>query len=104
MHPLVELNLALILFLPWYAILGGVFWFTRPRPWRRRDRLFDAGCLLAALLAAAWGGYWSFRLAAVDAGAIWKQVLASSVGYGLYLGVLLVGFLLRRWRTRRLPS
>jgi hypothetical protein len=101
MNPLVELNLALILFLPWYLILGVLFWRYRPRPVSTRGRLFDAAALLLALLAAAIGGWWSFRHADAAAGAIWRQVLASVVGYGMFLLVLTIAFLGRRSAARR---
>ena len=40
MNPLVELNLALFLFIPWFVILGVLYWIypRRPKPGRR---LFD---------------------------------------------------------------
>ncbi|WP_257388658.1 hypothetical protein [Tahibacter caeni] len=100
MNPVVALNLSLILLLPWYLVLGIVFWRTRRRPASAAQRLFDSASLVLALLAAAYGGYWGLAHADPGAGAIWKQVLASLIGYGLFLAVLALAFL---WR-RRGPS
>ena len=42
--------------------------------------------------------YWSFDYADRSHGALWPQVLATSVGYGVFLLVLAVAFWLRRRR------
>lgn len=97
MNSTVAVNLGLILLLPWYLVLGIVFWRTRRPPLSLGRRLADATALLLALLGSGIGGYWSFHHADPGAGAIWKQVLASLVGYGVFLLVLGGGFLARRW-------
>ena len=56
----VELNLALILFLPWYAILGALYWIYPRAPRTRRRRMFDAIALALATFASAISMYWSF--------------------------------------------
>ncbi|MFC5578396.1 hypothetical protein ACFPOA_10285 [Lysobacter niabensis] len=105
MNPLVELNLALILFLPWFTILAVLFWkFPRqPRGWART--LFDSASLLLAVIAAAAGMYWSMANADPTFGHMWQQVLATSVSYGLFLLVVTVALVVRwRWlRSRALP-
>jgi hypothetical protein len=103
MNHQVELNLALILFLPWYLILAGLFWAypRQPRGWPRR--LFDLASLVLAVVAAALGSYWGFSHADPAAGALWKQVLATSVSYGLFLLVLSLALGLR-WRYLRVAS
>lgn len=101
MNPIVALNLSLILLLPWYLVLGIVYWRTRRKPATAAQRGFDLAALLLALAAAAAGGYWSLAHADPSAGAIWKQVLASLVGYGLFLLVLMLAFLARRGGASR---
>lgn len=105
MNPLVELNLALILFLPWFTILAVLFWrFPRaPRGWTRT--LFDSASLLLAVAAAAGGMYWSMENADPTFGHMWQQVLATSVAYGLFLLVVAVALVVRwRWlHARTLP-
>lgn len=96
MNPLIELNLALILFLPWFAILAVLFW-VYPRAPRTRTRWwFDASSLVLAIVAAALGTYWSYYNADPSWGGMWKQILASTISYGLFLLVMAAAFFLRR--------
>ena len=48
MNPFVELNLALILFLPWFAILGVLYWMFPRQPRTASRKLFDGVALLLA--------------------------------------------------------
>jgi hypothetical protein len=96
MNAQVELNLALILFLPWFLILAGLFWIFPRAPRNLTRWLFDATSLGAALVAAALGTYWSFHNADTSVGPMWKQVLASTVSYGLFLLVMTAAIRLRR--------
>lgn len=95
MNPQVELNLALILFLPWYAILGGLFCLYPRQPGGLARRAYDLGSLFAATLAAIAGTWWSYANADPAAGQMWRQVLATSVSYGMFLAVLTGAVLLR---------
>jgi hypothetical protein len=96
MNPLVELNLALILFIPWFAILGVLFWAYPRRPARPGRRLFDLASLALSLVAAFAGMYWSMENADASFGHMWAQVLASSVSYGAFLLVMTAAFFVRR--------
>jgi hypothetical protein len=105
MNPQVELNLALILFVPWFSILAWLYWAYPKRPRPAARTVFDSAALLLATLLAGWGMHWSMHNADPNAGAIWKQVLATSVAYGLFLVVMTAALLLRwrllpRWRAR----
>jgi hypothetical protein len=91
-----QLNLALILFLPWYAILGVLYWSYPRQPKTTQRRLFDAGALLATLLASVAAMHWGFVSADTSVGALWKQVLATSVSYGAFLAAITAAFFLRR--------
>lgn len=95
MNPGVEINLALILFLPWFAILGALFWWFPRQPRTARRRLFDAAALLLALAASYVGMRWGYLNASGDAGAIWKQLLAMLIAYGVFLAVLALAWPLR---------
>ena len=101
MNPQIELNLALILFTPWFAILAALYWIypRQPRSWQRKA--FDGAALLIAVAAAAITMQWSFHNADPNAGAIWKQVLATLVAYGAFLIVLVVAVPLRAWFLAR---
>src|SRR3546814_10366729 len=85
MSPQIELNLGLILFLPWFLILGVLFWLfpRQPRHWRRR--LFDLASLVLAVAAFMASLYWAQDHADPAHGQMWRQVLATSIGYGVFL-------------------
>lgn len=97
-------DLALILFLPWFAILGTLYWFypsTLERsPARRR---FDVIALCAALAASFLAGRWGFAIASttIEAGPIWRQVLASLLAYKAFLVVLGGAYAWRRLKFGR---
>lgn len=103
MNRLVELNLALILFLPWFAILGTLFWLypRRPRPRPKARKWFDAAALALALLAFVLAMYRGHAWADPGYGRMWQQIVATAVAYGAFLGVLAVAFW---WRRRWLRS
>lgn len=101
MSPGVQLNLALILFLPWFAILGTLFWWypRMPRPPARR--VFDLAALGVSAAAFVVSVHWAYGHADAGYGPMWKQVLATAVGYGVFLAVLASAFLMRRAWLRR---
>ena len=96
MNRLVELNLALILFLPWFAILGVLYWLYPRQPRHARRRLFDAAALASAVLAFVLTMHWGHAWADPGYGHMWKQIVATSVAYGAFLAVLTIAFWLRR--------
>lgn len=95
MHPNIELNLALILFLPWYAILAALYWIYPRQPRTLARWLFDVLVLTLATLGTVASTHWSFRHADASIDAIWPQVLATSVSYGVFLAALTLACLLR---------
>lgn len=94
--------LALILFLPWFLILGTLF-LAYPRQPRDRTRwAFDITALLAAVVLFVVSAHWAFGQADRSHGAMWPQVLATSVGYAVYLTAMSAAWLWRRqWLRRR---
>lgn len=104
MHPEIARNLALILFFPWFSILAVLFcaWPRQPRHLRRIG--FDAGGVLLATAAAVAGMHAGIGAADPRFGAMWPQVLATSLAYGLFLLVLTAAWCLRRaWLRPSLP-
>ena len=81
-------DLALILFLPWFAILGVLYWLFPRQPRNRARRWFDAIALILAAFAAFLGTRWAYANADLSVGAMWRQILASLVAYGLFVLVL----------------
>lgn len=89
--------LSLLLFLPWFALLGALYWFypRQPRPPARRA--FDAGVLVLALVLSIGGMHWGYAEGVADthSGPIWRQVLAVLYAYGAFLAVLSLAIPLR---------
>ncbi|GAB2623596.1 hypothetical protein [Novilysobacter erysipheiresistens] len=100
MNPLVELNLALILFVPWYAILAVLFWMFPRQPRGVARKAFDSASLVLATALSAWSMYWSIGTADPQYGDMWRQILATSVSYGVFLAVMTLAMLVR-WRWLR---
>ena len=101
MNPLVESNLALVLFLPWFVILGVLFWVYPRQPRNAKRRLFDIAALLVSLLAFIATLRWAHGYADRQFGEMWPQILATSAGYGVYLLALTIAVFVRRALFRR---
>lgn len=99
MNAVVELNLSLLLFLPWYLLIGWLFLRLARRSPRSHLRTIALATPAAGLIAAGIAGAWAYGEAGEATGAIWRQVLACSVGYGAFLAVLSAGFVLLRLST-----
>lgn len=89
-------NLALILFLPWFAILAALFWIYPRQPRGPVRRGFDLAALMLSLLFSVFAMRWGMQMADPQAGAIWKQVLASLLAYAAFLVMLGLATLMRR--------
>lgn len=101
MNESVETYLALLLFLPWFAILGALFWWYPRQPRGAARRAWDIASLLAATLVFLVALRWALDAADPSYGRMWRQIFATSVGYGLFLAALSAAFLLRRrWLSR----
>ncbi|RYZ74091.1 MAG: hypothetical protein EOP91_03355 [Lysobacteraceae bacterium] len=99
--------LALVLFLPWFLLLGALFWLFPRQPRGRWRWRFDLAALLAAFALGFAGMQWGYALGLADAGTgpIWKQVLATLVAYGAFLAALLAAVALRAyWLGRKASS
>jgi len=85
-----------MLFLPWYAVLAWLFWRGRTPHAGVGRKLVVFGFIALSLVMAGFAGSWAYAYASPSYGAMWRQVLASSVSYGAFLSVLLTGLLLLR--------
>ena len=99
----VELNLTLILFLPWFLILSVLFWVYPRQPRTLARRAYDVVALLAALGLFLASVYWAQGYADPAEGKMWKQIFATALGYAVYLAAMTVAFVLR-WRWLRSAS
>lgn len=95
--------LALILFLPWFLLLGSLYWLFPRQPRDAGRRRFDLAALALAFALSFAGMQWGYALGVADAssGAIWKQVLATLVAYGAFLMAMLIAVMLRAWFLAR---
>ncbi len=89
--------LSLLLFLPWFGLLGALYWWFPRQPRHRSRRLFDAAALALAFLASVGAMHWGYAEGVADlhAGAIWRQVLAVLYAYGAFLAVMVLALMLR---------
>lgn len=101
MSPLVEVNLTLILFLPWFLILATLFWVYPRQPRGFARRLYDLGAILASLAVFVASLYWMHDIADPAHGRMWRQILATAVGYGVFLAAMLLAVVLRMLLFRR---
>jgi hypothetical protein len=91
--------LALVLFAPWFAILGWVYWnYPKSHAVSPARTRFDIGALLLAVALSAVAMHWSYFLPFKNAGPLWPQVIATLAGYHAFLVVLLGAYLIRRKR------
>ena len=102
MHPVATHFLTVILFLPWFAVLGTLFWVLPRTPRDAARRRFDLIALAACVAAFMLSVDWAMGHASRDHGPLWPQVLAVSVGYGVFLAAMTLAFLVRgRWLRAR---
>ncbi|AWH27705.1 MULTISPECIES: hypothetical protein [Stenotrophomonas] len=89
--------LSLLLFLPWFLLLGSLYWLFPRQPRTLRRRVFDSASLVLAFLLSIVAMLWGHHIGLVQAGAgpIWPQVLAVLYAYGAFLAVLVLALLLR---------
>lgn len=105
MSPDIELNLTLILFLPWFVILTVLFWKFPREPKGVARRAYDVIALVVALGLFLASVYWAQAYADPAEGKMWKQILATALGYAVYLGAMTIAFLARwLWLRRRAPA
>lgn len=91
----VEFNLALVLFLPWFAILGVLFWLYPRLPKHPMRGGYNLAVLSLSLVSSWLAMRWGMLNADPSAGAIWKQVLATLLAYGVFLLVITAAWIAR---------
>lgn len=96
-------DLAVVLFLPWFLVLGALFSLLPREPRGLKRRGFDLVVLVLAVLASAVAARWSFAGADTSHGTMWPQVLAAVVAYAAFIVVLAVAWPLRHLLLRKKP-
>lgn len=97
----IQIDLAFILFLPGFCIVGALYCLYPRTPRGALRWLADLGVLAIAALASIVAMRWGFRAASGVGGALWKQVLATLLAFGFFFAVVGVAALLRsRWFRR----
>ena len=91
--------LALVLFAPWFAILGWCYWaFPKSHAVTPARRRFDLVALLLAFVLSRIAMHLAYNIEFEGTGPLWPQVIATLAGYHAFLIVLVVAFFLRRSR------
>jgi hypothetical protein len=101
MSPLLEVNLTLILFLPWFLILAVLFWVYPRQPRGIARRLYDLVAIVLSLAVFVASLYWLHDVADPAHGRMWRQILSTAVGYGVFLTAMLVAVVLRALLFRK---
>jgi hypothetical protein len=104
MNPLVELNLAMILFVPWFSILALLFWMFPRQPRNAARKAFDIVSLVLATALATLGMQWSVHNAEPGYGHMWQQILATMMAYGGFLMVMTAAVMVRWAWLARTPA
>lgn len=88
--------LSMLLFLPWFCVMGALYWWFPRQPRHRLRTVFDTVMLVLALLASAGFMLWGYRVGAGEmAQGLWRQILAVLYAYGGFLAVMVLALLLR---------
>jgi hypothetical protein len=98
----IQIDLALILFLPAFCIVGALYYFYPRSPRGAWRRLADLAVLALAAWASIQAMHWGFRAATGIGGALWKQVLATLLAFGFFFGLIGLAALARSLLLRRL--
>jgi len=101
MHSFFESDLSFLLFLPTFAIIGALYCAFPRKPRSALRWLVDIAAVLLAAVLSIVAMRWGFRASIGSGGALWKQIVATLLAYGVFLGVLAVALPLRTLWLRR---
>ncbi len=93
----VQIDLAFILFLPAFCIVGALYCFYPRRPRHALRWIADLTLLALAAGVSIIAMRWGFRAASGVGGALWKQVLATLLAFGCFFGMVGSAALLRSY-------
>jgi len=101
MHSFFESDLSFLLFLPTFAIIGALYCAFPRRPRSALRWIADIAVVLVAAVLSVAAMRWGFRASIGTGGALWKQIVATLLAYGVFLGVLVVAVVVRAFALRR---
>ena len=97
----IQIDLAFILFLPAFCIVGALYCLYPRTPRGALRWIADLAVVVSAAVASVVAMRWGFRTATGVGGALWKQVLATLLAFGFFFAVVGLAALLRsRWFRR----
>jgi hypothetical protein len=88
--------LAFLLLLPWFIVLGTLYWLWPIKAKRKYSRLFDILMLLLAAMFSVTAMFLGLSTADTGCGDLWPQILASLFAYKAFLLVLAAAVWLQR--------
>ena len=98
----IQTDLAFILFLPAFCIVGALYCFYPRSPRGALRWIADLAVLALAAAASIVAMRWGFRTATGIGGALWKQVLATLLAFGFFFTVVgAAAFFRSRWFRRK---
>ena len=92
----VQIDLAFILFLPAFCIVGALYCFYPRKPRGALRWIADIAVLALAATASFVAMRWGLRVATGVGGALWKNVLATLLAFGFFFGLVGIAALVRR--------
>lgn len=84
----IQTDLAFILFLPAFCIVGALYCLFPKQPRGVLRWVADLAVLALAAAASIVAMRWGFRSATGIGGALWKQVLATLLAFGFFFAVV----------------
>jgi len=91
----IQTDLAFILFLPAFCIVGALYCFYPRTPRGALRWIADLAVLAFAAVASVVATRWGFHTATGVGGALWKQVLATLLAFACFFGVVGIAALVR---------
>jgi len=91
----IQTDLAFILFLPAFCIVGALYCLYPRTPRGALRWIADLAVLAFAAVVSVGASRWGFQVAAGVGGALWKQVLATLLAFGFFFVTVGVATLVR---------
>ncbi|MBS0567603.1 MAG: hypothetical protein JSS59_09390 [Proteobacteria bacterium] len=97
----IQPDLAFILFLPAFCIVGTLYCCYPRKPRHALRWIADLLVLVLAAGASVAAMRWGFRVASSVGGALWKQVLATLLAFAFFFGIVGAAAVVRARLLRR---